>query len=132
MKEKSELSVVIDGKVYRLSGGSEAYLQKLASYVDGKIRELKSQPGYHKLSLEYRDILLALNITEEVFKLRNEIEEFNQGSRDREQEIYELKQEVVDRKMQLDAANKLVEDYKAKVNELQKQIIGLETKNEYR
>mgnify|MGYP004520849439 CR=1 FL=1 len=129
MKEKSELSVVIDGKVYRLSGGSEAYLQKLASYVDGKIRELKSQPGYHKLSLEYRDILLALNITEEVFKLRNEIEEFNQGSRDREQE---LKQEVVDRKMQLDAANKLVEDYKAKVNELQKQIIGLETKNEYR
>mgnify|MGYP004474005175 FL=1 len=132
MKEKSELSVVIDGKVYRLSGGSEAYLQKLASYVDGKIRELKSQPGYHKLSLEYRDILLALNITEEVFKLRNEIEEFNQGSRDREQEIYKLKQEVVDRKMQLDAANKLVEDYKAKVNELQKQIIGLETKNEYR
>ena len=132
MKEKSELSVVIDGKVYRLSGGSEAYLQKLASYVDGKIREMKSQPGYHKLSLEYRDILLALNITEEVFKLRNEIEEFNQGSRDREQEIYELKQEVVDRKMQLDAANKLVEDYKAKVNELQKQIIGLETKNEYR
>ena len=132
MKEKSELSVVIDGKVSRLSGGSEAYLQKLASYVDGKIRELKSQPGYHKLSLEYRDILLALNITEEVFKLRNEIEEFNQGSRDREQEIYELKQEVVDRKMQLDAANKLVEDYKAKVNELQKQIIGLETKNEYR
>ena len=132
MKEKSELSVVIDGQVYRLSGGSEAYLQKLASYVDGKIRELKSQPGYHKLSLEYRDILLALNITEEVFKLRNEIEEFNQGSRDREQEIYELKQEVVDRKMQLDAANKLVEDYKAKVNELQKQIIGLETKNEYR
>ena len=130
MKEKSELSVVIDGKVYRLSGGSEAYLQKLASYVDGKIRELKSQPGYHKLSLEYRDILLALNITEEVFKLRNEIEEFNQGNR--EQEIYELKQEVVDRKMQLDAANKLVEDYKAKVNELQKQIIGLETKNEYR
>ena len=106
MKEKSELSVVIDGKVSRLSGGSEAYLQKLASYVDGKIRELKSQPGYHKLSLEYRDILLALNITEEVFKLRNEIEEFNQGSRDREQEIYELKQEVVDKKLQIDTANR--------------------------
>ena len=34
MEEKSELSVVIDGKVYRLSGGSDIYLQKLASYVD--------------------------------------------------------------------------------------------------
>ena len=42
MEERSELSVVIDGKVYRLSGGSDIYLQKLASYVDGKIRELKN------------------------------------------------------------------------------------------
>lgn len=67
MEERSELSVVIDGKVYRLSGGSDIYLQKLASYVDGKIRELKKQPGYNKLSTEYRDILLALNITEELF-----------------------------------------------------------------
>ena len=122
MEEKSELSVVIDGKVYRLSGGSDIYLQKLASYVDGKIRELKKQPGYNKLSTEYRDILLALNITEELFK---------QDGRDRAQELYELKQRIVDKDMRLDAANKLVADYKAKVNELQKQIIGLETNNEF-
>ena len=29
MEERSELSVVIDGKVYRLSGGSDIYLQNL-------------------------------------------------------------------------------------------------------
>ena len=132
MEERSELSVVIDSKVYRLSGGSDIYLQKLASYVDGKIRELKKQPGYNKLSTEYRDILLALNITEELFKLRDEIEVFNQDSRDREQELYELKQEVVDKKLQIDTANKLVEDYKTKVNELQKRMIGLETNHEFR
>lgn len=132
MEGKSELSVVIDGKVYRLSGGSDTYLQKLASYVDGKIRELKKQPGYSKLSLEYRDILLALNIAEEVSRLQDEIQECNEGSREKEQEIYDLKQEIVDKKLQIDAANKLVEDYKTKVNELQKRIIGLETKNEFR
>nr|WP_296191315.1 cell division protein ZapA [uncultured Anaerobutyricum sp.] len=132
MEGKSEVSVVIDGKVYRLSGGSDTYLQKLAFYVDGKIKELKKQTGYNKLSIEYRDILLALNIAEEVSRLQDEIEEFNQGSRDKEQEIYELKQEIVDNKLQIDAANKLVEDYKTKVNELQKRIIGLETKNEFR
>lgn len=132
MEGKSELSVVIDGKVYRLSGGSDTYLQKLASYVDGKIRELKKQPGYSKLSLEYRDILLALNIAEEVSRLQDEIQECNEGNREKEQEIYELKQEIVDKKLQIDAANKLVEDYKNKVNELQKRIIGLETKNEFR
>lgn len=132
MEGKSEVSVVIDGKVYRLSGGSDTYLQKLASYVDGKIKELKKQTGYNKLSIEYRDILLALNIAEEVSRLQDEIEEFNQGSRDKEQEIYELKQEIVDNKLQIDAANKLVEDYKTKVNELQKRMIGLETNHEFR
>ena len=132
MEGKRELSVVIDGKVYRLSGGSDSYLQKLASYVDGKISELKTQAGYNKLSTEYRDILLALTIAEEVFKLKEEIEVFNQDSRDREQELYELKQEVVDKKLQIDTANKLVEDYKTKVNELQKRMIGLETNHEFR
>lgn len=132
MEGKRELSVVIDGKVYRLSGGSDNYLQKLASYVDGKISELKTQAGYNKLSTEYRDILLALTIAEEVFKLKEEIEVFNQDSRDREQELYELKQEVVDKKLQIDTANKLVEDYKTKVNELQKRMIGLETNHEFR
>ena len=132
MEGKRELSVVIDGKVYRLSGGSDSYLQKLASYVDGKISELKTQAGYNKLSTEYRDILLALTIAEEVFKLKEEIEVFNQDSRDREKELYELKQEVVDKKLQIDTANKLVEDYKTKVNELQKRMIGLETNHEFR
>lgn len=132
MEGKRELSVVIDGKVYRLSGGSDSYLQKLASYVDGKISELKTQAGYNKLSTEHRDILLALTIAEEVFKLKEEIEVFNQDSRDREQELYELKQEVVDKKLQIDTANKLVEDYKTKVNELQKRMIGLETNHEFR
>lgn len=132
MEGKRELSVVIDGKVYRLSGESDSYLQKLASYVDGKISELKTQAGYNKLSTEYRDILLALTIAEEVFKLKEEIEVFNQDSRDREQELYELKQEVVDKKLQIDTANKLVEDYKTKVNELQKRMIGLETNHEFR
>ena len=132
MEGKRELSVVIDGKVYRLSGGSDSYLQKLASYVDGKISELKTQAGQNKLSTEYRDILLALTIAEEVFKLKEEIEVFNQDSRDREQELYELKQEVVDKKLQIDTANKLVEDYKTKVNELQKRMIGLETNHEFR
>ena len=132
MEGKRELSVVIDGKVYRLSGASDSYLQKLASYVDGKISELITQAGYNKLSTEYRDILLALTIAEEVFKLKEEIEVFNQDSRDREQELYELKQEVVDKKLQIDTANKLVEDYKTKVNELQKRMIGLETNHEFR
>ena len=130
MENKAKLSVVIDGKVYMLSGGnSEAYMQRIASYVDSKIRELKLQSGYNKLPQEYKSILLSLNITEELFKLQDEINIFNQEHLENEQELYRLKQEIVDKEMRIDTANKLVIEYKTKVNEMQKRIIELETRN---
>ena len=41
-----------------------------------------------------------------------------------------MKQEMVDKEMRIDTANKLVIEYKTKVNELQKRIIELETRSE--
>lgn len=129
MENKTKVSVVIDGKVYMLSGtGSESYMQRIASYVDGKIRELKQQSGYAKLSPEYRSILLSLNIAEESFKLQDELNIFHQEHQ--EKELYKLKQEIVDKEMRIDTANKLVIEYKTKVNELQKRIIELETRSD--
>lgn len=55
MENKTKVSVVIDGKVYMLAGSSsETFMQRIASYVDGKIRELKQQNGYSKLPQEYK------------------------------------------------------------------------------
>ena len=62
MESKDRLSVVIDGRVYVISGGSSDHIQKIATYVDNKISELKRQGGYSKLSPEYRSVLLSLNI----------------------------------------------------------------------
>ena len=40
MSAKTSAEVVIDGKVYTLSGyEGEEYLQKVASYINGKINE---------------------------------------------------------------------------------------------
>lgn len=131
MENKTKVSVVIDGKVYMLAGSSsETFMQRIASYVDGKIRELKQQNGYSKLPQEYKNILLSLNIAEELFKLRDEVNIFNQEHQENEQELYKLKQEMVDKEMRIDTANKLVIEYKTKVNELQKRIIELETRSE--
>ena len=88
MENKTKVSVVIDGKVYMLSGGSRRTVQRIASYVDGKIRELKQQNGYGKLSQEYKNILLSLNITEELFKLQDEMHIFSQEHLENEQEMY--------------------------------------------
>lgn len=130
MENKTKVSVVIDEKVYMLSGSnSEASMQRIASYVDGKIRELKKQTGYTKLPQEYKNILLSLNIAEDLFKLQDEINIFHQEHQESSQELYKLKQEIVDKEMRIDTANKLVIEYKTKVNELQKRIIELETRS---
>ncbi len=128
---KPKLSVVIDGKVYMLSGGSsEAYMQKIASYVDNKIRELKENPNFNKLSPDYRSVLLSLNLAEELFKVQDEKDVSNKEYREKEEEIYRLKQELVEKDMRIDTANRLVIEYKTKVNEMQKRIIELETRHE--
>ncbi len=129
MESKDRLSVVIDGRVYVISGGSSDHIQKIATYVDNKITELKRQGGYSKLSPEYRSVLLSLNIAEELFKVREEAVVSGQEHQEQEAEIYRIKQEIVDKDMRIDTANKLVIEYKTKVNELQKRIIELETRN---
>lgn len=131
MENKPKLSVIIDGKVYMLSGGSsEAYMQKIASYVDNKIRELKMLNGYEKLSPDYRNILLALNLTEELFKAQEEKDVCKKEYRERDEEMYHLKQELVEKDLRIETANRLVIEYKTKVNEMQKRIIELETRHE--
>ncbi|MBR0409957.1 MAG: cell division protein ZapA [Eubacterium sp.] len=128
--DKKKISVVIDGKVYILSGSeSEAHMQRVAAYVDSKLREIKIQNNYGKLSGEYKNILLSLNIAEELFKLQDELKVIKQEHMENEQELYRLKQEIVDKDMRNDTASKLVIEYKTKVNELQKRIIDLETRN---
>ena len=122
-------SVVIDGKVYRIAGASPDHMQKIAAYVDTKIRELKLSTGYNRLPSDYKDILLAVNITEELFQVREEMTVYNQENLDNSRELDRLKQEIVDKEMRLDTANKLVIEYKTKVNELQKRIIELETRS---
>lgn len=129
MADKVKLSVVIDGKVYMLSGESEGSIQKIASYVDAKIQHLRAKTNYGKLDSEDKNIMLALNITEDLFKQKESADLYMKASAEHEQQMYQIRQDVVDKDMRIDTANKLVIEYKTKVNELQKRIIELETKN---
>ncbi len=46
---KQYIDVLIDGKVYSLGGSeTEGYVQQIATYLNGKIFQLKAQPGFLK------------------------------------------------------------------------------------
>lgn len=74
MAGKSEIEVLIGGKVYYISGyESEEYLQKVASYINNKISDFEGEDAYKRLNAQYQNLLLLLNMADDYFKAKNRI-----------------------------------------------------------
>ncbi|MDO4803234.1 MAG: cell division protein ZapA [Lachnospiraceae bacterium] len=103
MSEKNTVSVVIGGKVTKLSGyESEEYLQRVAAYLNHKMNELGEIKGWNRMTAEMKNTLLALNIADDYFKARNQAEVFDEDLQNKDKELYELKQQIVELQMELD------------------------------
>ena len=75
MSAKTNAEVVIGGKVYTLSGfESEEYLQKIASYINTKISEAEELDSFKHLTPDMRAILTELNIADDYFKAKAQVE----------------------------------------------------------
>ena len=107
MAVKNTAQVVIGGKIITLGGyESEEYFQKVASYINNKIAELSEMPGYSRQPMETKHTLLSLNITDDYFKAKKQAEIFEQDLQQKDQEMYELKHELISPRMKLEEAEK--------------------------
>lgn len=71
MSTKNDAEVIINGKVYRLSGyESPEYLQKIATYVNKKINSFAAEENYSRLSQEMKNVLLDINIAVIILRQR--------------------------------------------------------------
>ncbi|MBR0378900.1 MAG: cell division protein ZapA [Lachnospiraceae bacterium] len=103
MSAKNTVTVVIGGKVTKLSGyESEEYLQRVAAYLNHKMNELSELKGWNRMTAEMKNTLLALNIADDYFKARNQAEVFDEDLQNKDKELYELKQQIVELQMELD------------------------------
>ena len=108
--------VLIGGKVYTLSGfEGEEYLQKVSSYLNHKITECANSEGYRKQSADTRNVLLALNIADDYFKAKKQGDSL-------ENDI-----ELISAQIKLENAEKELAKIKEENNDLQMQIVKLET-----
>lgn len=120
--------VLIGGKVYTLSGfEGEEYLQKVSSYLNHKITECTNSEGYRKQSADTRNVLLALNIADDYFKAKKQGDSLESDIELKDKEMYDLKHELISVQLRLENAEKEADSLKAENNELQKQIVKLET-----
>ena len=127
MAQKNDIKVVINNKVYTLSGQeSEDYLQNVATYINGKIAECQSSEADRRFNAEYQNVLLALNIADDYFKAKDQVNQMLTEDDDKDKQIYDLRHEVIEVQIKYESAQKMIVEYKEKISELQRQIIKLE------
>ena len=107
MAVKNTAQVIIGGKIITLGGyESEEYFQQVASYMNKKIGERETVPGYGRQPMETKHMLLSLNITDDYFKAKKQAEIFEQDLQQKDQEMYELKHELIALRMKMEETEK--------------------------
>ena len=128
MSSKTDTEVIIGGKVFTLSGyESEEYLQKVASYINNKITEYNKNESFKRLTLDMQNVLLQLNIADDYFKAKKQINILEEEIQTKEKEVYNLKHELIASQIKLENTEKNVKKLQAEANENAKKIIRLET-----
>ena len=100
MSAKNDVEVYINGKPITLSGDeSEEYIQKVASYINGKIGEFKRIDAFNSMTTERQNILIEINIADDYFKAKERIDELERELQNKDNELYELKHDLISAQM---------------------------------
>lgn len=103
MNSKTDVNVLIGGKLYTLSGyESEEYLQKVASYINKKIDEYNKMDSYRRQPSDKQAVLLQLNIADDYFKAKRQISILEDDLKAKEKELYDLKHELISAQIRLE------------------------------
>ena len=127
MISKNIAEVLIGGKIVKLSGYESAeYLQKIASYINGKINEFNELDGFKRQSLDYRNLLIELNIADDYFKAKKQADTLMKEYEGTDKEIYDLKHDLVASRLKYEETEKKNRNLKQEIDSLQKKLVRLE------
>ncbi len=103
MAEKNTVQVLIGGKITRLSGyESVEYLEKVALYLNHKLGEISEVKGWRRMTSDMKGTLLSLNLADDYFKAKQRAEELEEELESKDQDIYNLRQELVSLQVLMD------------------------------
>ena len=92
--------------MYRETGKTE-YLEqarKVASYINGKINEFTSIEEYRHIPLNMKNTLIQLNIADDYFKAKDQVEKLERDLENKEKEIYDLKHDLISNQVKTETA----------------------------
>ncbi|MBQ9444870.1 MAG: cell division protein ZapA [Lachnospiraceae bacterium] len=127
-KDKSETVVTIAGKSYTLMGyESDEYMQRVASFVNSKLEEYRKVDSYRRLPADTQNVLVLLNIADEFFKTREQVDQLNEDLERRDKDLYDVKHNLVTEMSKNEALEETMKEMRDEINEKEKRIVQLET-----
>ena len=125
MSQKNYAEVLIDGVVYTLGGTEdEAYLRRVAAYLNEKIGTIKKQRGFSRQNADYQNLMIHLNIADDYFKEQERADMLSGQKALLEKEAYSLKHELITMQMRMEAMDKEMQEEKARAEDLVKKATG--------
>lgn len=119
MSAKTSADVLIGGKIYTLSGyESEAYLQKVATYINNKMSELDEMEQFRRFPMDMKSTLFELNIADDYFKAKDQAEKLEQDIEVKDKEIYDLKHELISAQIKMESNDKTIAELEKENKEL--------------
>ena len=121
MAKKNTAEVLINGKIYVISGyESTAYLQKVAAYLNEMEEKVTAMDGYRRLGSEEEQLLKNMNLADEYFKASDAKEQLERELENRDKEIYGLKHDLIDAKLEQEKLTKRIHELEMELAEEQK------------
>lgn len=119
MSEKTSAEVIIGGKVYTLSGyESEEYLQRVATYINNKINEFNNMDAFRRFPGDMKATLTQLNIADDYFKAKSQVEKLEAEIEQKEKEIYDLKHDLISNQIKAESDAAALKELEAENKEL--------------
>jgi cell division protein ZapA len=119
MSVKTSAEVLIDGKVYTLSGyEGEEYLQKVAAYINNKMNDFDEIEGYKHVPPSMKSTLIQINIADDYFKARSQVEKLERAIETKDKEIYDLKHDLISNQVKTETAEESVRKLQEENKEL--------------
>jgi cell division protein ZapA len=119
MSGKTSAEVIIGGKVYTLSGyEGEEYLQRVATYINNKINEFDSLEAFRRFPGDMKATLIQLNIADDYFKAKAQVEKLEREIEQKDKEIYDLKHDLISNQIKAESDENSLKELEAANREL--------------
>lgn len=127
MSAKKNTEVLIGGKKYTISGyEEEEYLQRVASYINSKLKEFNEIDSFRRLSADMKSILTEVNIADDYFKAKEQIEKLESDCETKNQDIFKFKHDLINLQVENEELKKRIES----LDEEKKELLLAKTKLE--